>query len=500
MRQVEKEKSWVLSAAMVIIPIVLVILALWLWPVMRTVYSLPDSAVATYQKALNHAVPPGTGRITRTAIIEQALAHDLGQLSNHAVLPGRQDSAGLLAVLRYNARLGRWAAAVMTFPRNQRVAMFNWGLQDARLSVVNQAFSRWSIHRVAAISSLTTLPGPFADAIMERLLNDHIFWVRFSVMAALFQRQPTATEMVILRRWATEKHLEGIANHREWKLFLFGREAVNSVPALYRMNRQTDLTDTRRFAATLLAHWKPTATAPAKTKFAAQMNKRIAPSAAAAPVHHESSKADMAALRAGMRDFSRAMANLKSHYASAKPVKAALAAQYRTLIKVTSAMPWQKQLLQIMNFNAAMSRWIYIIAQLPPQQSRAMFNWVRFRRQDVELMRLTMSQRPAQRLRAAVIAPKLHGTERVWLVHRLLMDQSVTVELSMLHELWNMPPSPGLKKMLLDWTNIEPLPKGRQPHRITINGKQYVVNRTIALQRFRQARQIGAKVLQRWNK
>jgi|GEM_PF-4308280 len=500
MRQVEEEKSWVLSAAMVMIPIVLVILALWLWPVMRTVYSLPDSAVATYQKAFNHAVPPGTGRITRTAIIEQALAHDLGQLSNDAVLPGRQDSAGLLAVLRYNARLGRWAAAVMTFPRNQRAAMFNWGLQDAHLSLVNQAFSRWSIHRVAAISSLTTLPGPFADAILERLLNDRIFWVRFSVMAALFQRRPTSAEVAILRRWATERHLKGIANHRQWKLFLFGREAVHSVPALYRMNRQTDWTDTRRFAVALLAHWKPTATAPAKAENAAQINKRIVPSTAAAPVHHESSKANMTALRAGMRGFSRAMANLESHHASAKPVKAALAAQYRTLIAVMSAMPWQKQLLQIMNFNAAMSRWIYLIAQLPPKQSRAMFNWVRFRRQDVELIRLTMSQRPAQRLRAVVIAPKLHGAERVWLVHRLLTDQRVTVELSILHELWNMPPSPGLKKMLLDWTNIEPLPKGRQPHRITINGKQYVVNRTVALKRFRQARQIGAKVLQRWNK
>jgi hypothetical protein len=306
--------------------------------------------------------------------------------------------------------------------------------------------------------------------------------------------------VAILRRWATEKHLKGIANHRQWKLFLFGREAVHSVPALYRMNRQTDWTDTRRFAVALLAHWKPTATAPAKAENAAQINKRIAPSTAAAPVQHESSKGNMTALSAGMRGFSRAMTNLEGHHASAKPVKAALAAEYRTLIAVMSAMPWQKQLLQIMNFNAAMSRWIYLIAKLPPQQSRAMFNWVRFRRQDVELIRLTMSQRPAQRLRAVVIAPKLHGAERVWLVHRLLMDQRVTVELSILHELWNMPPSPGLKKMLLDWTNIEPLPKGRQPHRITINGKQYVVNRTVALKRFRQARQIGAKVLQRWNK
>ena len=500
MRRIEEEKSWVLSAAMVIIPIVLVILALWLWPVMRTVYSLPDSAVATYQKALNHAVPPGTGRITRTAVIEQALAGELGQLSDYAALDGRQNPTLLCDALQYNAQLGRWAAAVMTFPRNQRVAMFNWGLRDTHLSVVNKAFSRWSIHRVAAIRSLATLPGPFADAIMERLLNDHIFWVRFSVMAALFQRQPTAADMVILRRWATEKHLGGGGNHRQWKLFLFGREAVNSVPALYRMNRQTDLTDTRRFAATLLAHWKPTATAPAKAGNAVSMEKTVATSTAATPVHHESSKADMAALRAGMRVFSRAVANLESHHASAKPVKAGLAAEYRTVIKVASAMPWQKQLLQIVNFNAAMSRWIYLIAQLPPQQSRAMFNWARFRRQDVELMRLTMSQRPAQRLRAVVIAPKLHGAERVWLVHRLLMDQSVTVELSILHELWNMPPSPELKKMLLDWTNIEPLPQGRQPHRITINGKQYVVNRTVTLKRFRQARQIGAKVLQRWNK
>ncbi len=493
MRPAKEEQSWVLSAAMVIIPIVLIILAIWLWPIMRGEYSLPDSAVVTYQKALNHAVPPGTGRTTRTAVIEQALAGELGQLSDYAALRRGKNRTLLCDALRYNAQLGRWAAAVMTFPRRQRPAMFNWGLRHGHLSVVNKTFSRWANHRVGALHSLAAMPGAFADAIIERLLHDRSFWVRLSAMAALYQRQPTPAERAILQRWASAKHLERIAGNRHWKLFLFGRQAVNAEPALYRMNRQTDLILTRKFAAMVLLHSPATATAAAPEPARAKATLAV-------PARHVSSKADIAAIRDRMRDFSQALATMESHPASNKPVKAALTAQYRTLIAVASDLAWQKQLLQIMTFNAAMSRWIYLIAQLPPQESRAILNWARFRRQDVELMRITMSYRPAQRLRAVAVAPKLHDPQRVWLVHRLLMDPSVTVELSMLHELWNMSPSPGLRKMLTNWTNNEPLPHGHQPQRIKFNGKWYVVNRTVALRRFRQARQIGAKVLQQWRK
>ena len=493
-----EEKSWVLSTALVAIPILLVVLALWLWPLMPNVYSLPDSAVATYQKALAQAVPPGAGRVTRTALIEQALAEILGKLNDAAALPDQRRFAPLLDVLRYNARVGRWAAAVMTFPRSGRVALFNCGLRSANLPIVNHVFSRWSFQRLAALHALAKIPGPYADAMILRLLHDPIFAVRLAVMAALYDRRPTAAEMTVLRQWATEKNLSGFAKPRRWKMFLFGREAVNATPVLYRMNRQRNLTDTRRCAAALLARWPLPKTAPAKA--ATQPMESFATSMPAAAMEHDNAKADRAQIKARMKSFGNAIADLMRAHGSAKPVKAALAAQYRTLIATATAMPWQKQLVRIMAYNAAMSRWIYLIAQQPIHERQVMLNWARFRTQDVELMRLVMSQKPHRRLRAAAIAPKLHGTQRVWLVHRLLTDQSVTVELTMLHALWTLHPSTQLRKMLTYWTNLEPLPQGHSPQVILFNGKRYVVNRTISLNRYRAARRIGALLLQRWKK
>ena len=492
-----EEKSWVLSTALVTIPILLVVLALWLWPLMRNVYSLPDSAAATYQKALAHAVPPGAGRVTRTALIEQALAEILGRLSDAAALP-QQPSAHLLNVARYNARVGRWAAAVMTFSRAGRVALFDWGLRSANLPIVNHVFSRWSFQRLAALHALAKIPGPYANAMILRLLHDPVFVVRLSVMAELYDRRPTAAEMTVLRQWATEKNLSGFAKPRRWKMFLFGRDAVNATPVLHRMNRQSNLTDTRHCAAALLAHWPLPTPLPAKA--GTQPMESFAASMPAEAMDHDSAKADRAEIKTRMKSFGNAIADLLRAGASAKPVKAALAAQYRTLIATATAMPWRKQLSRIMAYNAAMSRWIYLIAQLPIQQRQAMFNWARFRTQDVELMRLVMSQKPHQRLRAAAIAPKLRSTQRVWLVHRLLTDQSVTVELSMLHELWTLHPSTQLRKMLTYWTNLEPLPKGHSSQMILFNGQKYVVNRTVSLNRYRTARRIGALLLRRWKK
>ena len=492
-----EEKSWVLSAALIIIPIVLVVLALWLWPLMRKVYSLPDSAVATYQKALNHAVPPGTGRVTRTALIEQALADTLGQLSDAAALP-QQPSPQLCSVLRYNAQVGRWAGAVMTFPRSGRVALFNWGLRRANLPIVNHVFSRWSAQRLAGLEALVKLPGPFADVLIKRLLQDRVFVVRLSVMAALYDRRPTLSEMALLRQWATEKSMNGLSKPRRWKMFLFGRDAVNAAPVLYRMNRQNNVIDTRQFAAALLARWSLPTTAPAK---AATQQLKIAAAPMPAPaIDHGRAKIHRAEIKARMKSLHKAMAELLRAGTSAKSVKAALASQYRTVIMMATAMPWQKQLSQIMAFNAAMSRWIYLVSQLPAQERQALLNWARFRTQDVELLRLVMSQHRRQRLRAVVIAPKLHGTEQVWLVHRLLLDQSVTVELAMLHELWKLHPTTPLRKMLIHWTNLDPLPTGHSPQVINFNGKQYTVNRTISLNRYRTARRIGTLLLQRWKK
>ncbi len=492
-----EDKSWVLSTALVTIPIVLVVLALWLWPLMRNVYSLPDSAVVTYQKALNRAVPPGTGRVTRTALIEEALAKILGRLSDTAALP-QQPSPQLRSVLRYNARLGRWAEAVMTFPRSGRVALFNWGLRGVNLPLVNHVFSRWSFQRIAASHALAKRAGPFADALIMRLLQDPVFVVRLSVMPALYDRRPTSAEMVLLRQWATEKSVNSLAKPRRWKMFLFGRDAVNGTPVLYRMNRQTHLTDTRQFATALLARWSLPTTAPAQV--ATQPLESAAASMPAAAIDHGRVKSDRAEIKTRMKSLRKAMATLVRADASAKSVKAALAAEYRTLITMATVMPWQKQLSQIMAFNAAMSRWIYLVSQLPPQQRQALFNWARFRTQDVELLRLVMSQQRRQRLHAAAIAPKLHGTEQVWLVHRLLTDPSVTVELTMLHELWKLHPSAPLRNMLVHWTNLEPLPKGHSPQTIMFNGKKYVVNRTISLNRYRTARRIGALLLQRWKR
>ncbi len=493
-----QDKSWVLSTALIIIPILLVILALWLWPLMRNVYSLPDSAVPTYQKALDHAVPPGTGRVTRTAVIEQALAEILGQLSDIAALPDSQQSAPLQDMLRYNAQVGRWAGAVMTFRRSGRVALFNWGLRSANLPIVNHVFSRWSFQRIAALNALAKISGPDADAMILRLLHDRVFAVRLAVMAELYNRRPTVAEMALLRQWATGKNLSGLAKPRRWKMFLFGREAVNATPVLYRMNRQSNLADTRQFAAALLARWSQPATAPAKAT--TQSVESAAASMPAPVIVHGRAKADRAGPKVGMKSVREAITELGRVGAVAKQVKATLAAEYRILITIATAMPWQKQLSQIMAFNAAMSRWIYLIAQLPPQQRQALLNWARFRTQDVELLRLVMAQQCSQRLRAAAIAPKLHGAEQVWLVHRLLMDQSVTVELTMLHELWKLRPSAPLRKMLIHWTNLEPLPKGHTPQVINFNGKTYTVNRTISLNRYRTARRIGTLLLQRWKK
>ena len=497
MLPIREKQSWVLSTALVIIPILLLVLALWLWPQMRHVYRLPDSAVSTYQKALDHAVPPGSGRVTRTAVIEQALAETLGQLSDAAALPDSQQSAPLQDMLRYNAQVGRWAGAVMTFPRSGRVALFNWGLRSANLPIVNHVFSRWSFHRLAALRALVKMPGPFADAMIMRLLHDPVFVVRLAVMAALYNRRPTVAEMALLRQWAAEKNLGGLAKLRRWKMFLFGREAVNATPVLYRMNRQSNLIDTRQFAAALLARWSLPTPLPAKAD--TEPVESPAASMPAAIVHGRAT-ADRAGPKVGMKSVRKAMTELGRVGALAKRVKATLAAQYRTLITIATAMPWQKQLSHIMAFNAAMSRWIYLIAQLPPQQRQALFNWARSRTQDVELIRLVMSQNPGQRLRAAAVAPKLHGTQRVWLVQRLLTDQSVTVELTMLHELWTLHPSTQLRKMLIHWTNLEPLPKGHSPQVIIFNGKKYTVNRTITLSRYRTARRIGALLLQRWKK
>ena len=140
---------------MVIIPVLLIVLAMWLWPVMRQVYSLPDSAVPTYRQALKNIVPPGVGRLTRTDVIERALAGVLGELSDAAQTADSAEMPQLLKVLKFNSAMGRWAAAVMILPRSGRLSLLNWGIRPENLPVVNKAFSRWSLDRIAAdISAL----------------------------------------------------------------------------------------------------------------------------------------------------------------------------------------------------------------------------------------------------------------------------------------------------------------------------------------------------------
>ncbi|MGC9259707.1 MAG: hypothetical protein ACP5I8_06450 [Phycisphaerae bacterium] len=474
-------------------------LALWLWPKMRQVYSLPDSSVITYHHALHHLVPPGTGRVTRTAVIERVLAAELGQLSDLAARPEHTNVTALRGVLRRNARMGRWAAAVMTIPRSRRMAIFNWGMRPNNLPVVNLAFSRWSADRVVAVHELATISAPPADTLLAILLRDPVSMVHLSVMSALWNRQPTPAEIRILRHWTTDQHPYGFARHRKWKMFLFGRQAVNSQPGLYRMDRQIDLTRARHFASILLARWKSSTVADNVT--------RPIPTLAAltptAPSRLGASKAAEAALRSDMATVAGAITALAKHPASVTRVNTALAAEYRTLVTVTITMPWPRQLAEIMRFNAAMARWIYIIARLPTRPRRAMLNWARFRTQDVELMRLVMSRRRSQRLRTVAIAPKLHGVERSWLIHRLLMDQRVSVELAMLHALWEMPPTPRLVRVVSHWIHVDPLPKGHAraaSHTFVFNARRYVVKRTVSAQRYQQARRIGAMLLIRWRK
>ena len=496
---IKEDKSWVLSAAMVIIPVLLIVLAMWLWPVMRQVYSLPDSAVPTYRQALKNIVPPGVGRLTRTDVIERALAGVLGELSDAAQTADSAEMPQLLKVLKLNSAMGRWAAAVMTLPRSGRLSLFNWGIRPENLPVVNKAFSRWSLDRIAAVDMLAKIPGPQSDAILTLLLRDPVAIVHLSVMSVLFNRRPIGSEIAILRHWAHDPHPYGYAEHREWKMFLFGRLAVNARPVLYRMNRQTNLTYARQFSSVLLTRWKAPVIASSAPAHGPMQ-------AAGVPVSRSipgGTKAVPMALQSEMKAVSGAVASLAHHDTGASNVNRILAAEYRTLIGATVSMRWQEQLEKIMRFNAAMARWIYLVAQRPPATSRAMFNWIRFRAQNVELMRMVMSRQRSQRLRTVSIAPKLHGVEQLWFIHRLLMDQRVSVELAMLHALWKMPKSSRLMNLLNHWVNVEPLPKGHNGHGLKViefNGRAYVIDRTVGVQRYRQARRIGRLLLERWQK
>ncbi len=404
----KEEKSPVLAAAMIIIPMILIALAIWLWPQVRQAYNLPDSSVLTYQHALSNAVPPGTGRVTRTAIIERVLAAELGELSDAAAGANAAKLAQLRQVMHFNTQVGRWTAAVMTMPRSTRVNMFAWGVQKKILPVMNLAFSRWPADRISAARQLAKIPG---------------------VQETTTPKPP-------------------IAGTR-----LSGGPLVGG-----------PLNSTSRFSDPQFAK---------------------------------------AAMQKKMRAVSQAIAAVMNGHVSAQQANTAITAEYKTLIGVMAVMPWQRELRKIMSFNEAMSQWIYRIAQLPPARGQVIFNWARYRTQDVELMRMAMSRRRAQRLRAAGIAPKLHGVQRAWLVHRLLLDPSVTVELAMLHELWKLPSSPRLIKTVRTWVTLDPLPKGYDgtvPAGIEFYGHSYKVGRIVAVKRYQQARNSGAMLLSHWEK
>ena len=494
-----ENRSWVLSVAKVVIPIMLMALALWLWPKMRQVYRLPDSAVITYQKALHYLVPPGTGRITRTAVIERTLAAELGQLSDVTARPAITGGSAWRGVLRFNAQMGRWAAAVMAMPRSRRLVVFNWAMRPANLPIVNLAFSRLTADRILAVQDLAKLYAPPANTLLAILLRDPASIVHLSVMAVLWNRQPTAAEIRILQNWAADPHPYGFATHRKGKIFLFGRQAVSDQCVHYRRDRQVNLTYARHFASALLTHWKASTVADA----ARQPRSTPASLTLTTDSPFSTSQTAQTALRADRAALSQAIAAWADHRASADAVKTALAKEYRTLVAMIAMMPWQHQLAKILRFNAAMAHWIYIIDRLPPRTGRTMLNWARFRAQDIQLMYLVMSPSRSQRLRVAAIAPKLHGVQRAWLIHRLLMDPRVSVELTMLHELWKIPATTRLKRVVKQWVHVDPLPKnytGTASYRLVFHSRRYVIKSTICVQRYQQVRRLGAMLLNRWQK
>jgi hypothetical protein len=439
-------------------------------------------------------------------VIEQCLAAELGDLSDAAAGANASQLVELRQVLRVNAHLGRWADAVMAMPRSTRVGMFAWGMQHKILPVVNMAFSRWSANRIRAGRQLAALGGRHADAILAILLRDPVTMVHLTVMSLLWNHPPTAALRILLRRWADDPQTYAPATPRRWPMFLFGSKMVSAAPVLYRRDLQTDQAYAREFATTVLDHWKQQPrqgiTAPTPVATTTRTNRR---QLAAGPLKNRLTLSNAAAAQTAMqharRALSRAITGWMNHHVSVRQIHAAMIREYTTLICVMAAMPWQHELKKIMDFNAAMSHWIDLVARLPPHTSRMIFNWARYRTQDVELMRMAMSRRRALRLRAVRIAPKLHGEQRAWLVHRLLADQSATVEFAMLHELWKLPASPRLIKTVQTWATLDPLPPGHNENKstaITLNGHAYSVSRAVKVRRYEQARKIGAMVLRRW--
>ncbi len=499
MQPVKEEKSWVLRAAAVLIPVVLVVLGIWLWPWLQQAYRLPDTAVPTYLHALSHTVPPGTGRVTRTNVIEAALAGTLGQLTDIAGAEQASRLEQLLRILHFNAQMGQWAAGAMTVPAATRVAMFRWGMRPRNLKIINHVFSRWSTDRVKAVWQLKAISGTEADNLLAHLLRDPVPMVHLSVMAVLWTRRPTPAECGILRHWIGDKEPYGCGKPRTWRMFLFGSDMVNAKPKMYRLNTQRNLNLARQFANSVLTHWRISSTPDTTTR----TDSAAAASRPAFSIRGDNPQADQAQIRARMDAVSEVMRNFYQNRATTEQVDAALAAQMRTIIRVTTLLPWQRQLSEIMSFNAAMSRWIDHVSRLSSYERRTLLNWVRFRAQNVELMHLAMSRRLSRRMRTVPIAPKLHGVERTWLIHHLLSDQRVCVELAMLDTLWKMPIYyPSLVTPIWNWAVMEPLPKGRNGtglQHVIINGHAYAVSRIVSTSRYRQARDIGGRLLSRWN-
>lgn len=184
-----------------------------------------------------------------TKIIQTALGMQLQAIVNAG---GPEQATRLIKLLDFNINLDRWTMAVIKLPREQRLAMFNWGIKQAVLPLVGAAFARRANVRASSAAGLAKLTGSNSNWILERLLGDQRRVVYLSTMAALWNRKPSAKMVqIVFHRAVGNTTMYSGATTRQ--VVHFNGQPIYIMHFVNYWQQAQD----GQYAAELLEHWHP---------------------------------------------------------------------------------------------------------------------------------------------------------------------------------------------------------------------------------------------------
>ncbi len=189
-----------------------------------------------------------------------------GQMAIMIQALGPEKGNRITKILRFNVEVSRWAQAVLSLPVRQRAAMFQWGLDHRRISIVAKAFSPHPGVRAGAAKAIARWPGANADWLLHRLLADTHRLVYLSAMDALWQRKPTPTMVRLVWRKVIANGGQFIPPNPAGRFVMFhGQKIIVPKNNNFWMQLQDSV-----YAEQLMAHWNPPELAALLTQVAQQ--------------------------------------------------------------------------------------------------------------------------------------------------------------------------------------------------------------------------------------